>query len=64
MGVEVDVLKNACWLPVNMDGEPNFRDVEPFMNWAVDHGHLDNVITEEQFWDPSFLEAAKKFTED
>jgi len=58
-GQDIEVVKNACWIPISPGGIPNFSAVLPFMNWAIDKGYLDQAITEEQFWDPDFLEAAK-----
>ena len=58
-GEEVGVLKNACWLPISKDGVPDFNSVVPFMNWSIEQGHLDQAITEDQFWTPSFLDSAK-----
>lgn len=55
-----DLLEQACWVYINPEGTINFENVIPFMTWAVENGHLDNLITEEQFWDPSFIERANE----
>lgn len=63
-GEDVEALRKSCWLPISEDGVPEFEDVVPFMNWSVEQGHLDQTITEEQFWNPDFLEQAKLLLEE
>ena len=58
-GEDIELLREACWVPIREDGMINFDEVDPFQQWSKDMGQLDETITEEQFWDPSFLEAAK-----
>ncbi len=57
-GESIDLLEQACWPPMREDGWIDFSYVEPFIRWNVEMGHLDATVTEEQFWDPSILEAA------
>ena len=59
-GDEIEVLKNSCWLPISLDGIPDFNAIVAFMNWSISAGHLEQPITEEQFWNPKPLEAAMK----
>jgi NitT/TauT family transport system substrate-binding protein len=54
-GANIDVLRNACWLPIHNDGSINFLAVDPFQQWSIEQKQLDQPVTEEQFWDPSFL---------
>jgi NitT/TauT family transport system substrate-binding protein len=63
-GEDVEALRNSCWLPISEDGVPEFENVVPFMNWSVEQGHLDQTITEEQFWTSDFLEQAKLLLEE
>lgn len=63
-GEDVEVLRNACWLAISEDGIPEFENVEPYMNWAIAQGFVDHAITEEQFWNPDFLEQAKALLEE
>lgn len=58
-GESLELLKEACWIPIRSDGIIDFKAVTPFQDWSVAMGHLDAPITEEQFWDPSFLARAK-----
>lgn len=57
-GEDIELLRKACWVPIREDGLINFGEVDPFQQWSKELGQLDETITEEQFWDPSFLEAA------
>ncbi len=59
-----ELLKQACWVYINPEGTIDFQNVVPFMTWAVENGHLDNLITEEQFWDSSFIERANELLGD
>jgi len=58
-GETMDVVKKACWPNVSMDGSVDFTGVDPFQNWSIENGFLDNAVTQEQLYDPSFLEAAR-----
>lgn len=58
--MDIEVLRNACWIPISQDGVPNYAGLIEIMDWAVDKGYIDEVVTEEQFFDPSFLEAANE----
>jgi hypothetical protein len=57
-GEDVELLKSACWIPIPLNPRIDFEAVVPFQNWLFEEGHLDALITEEQFWDPSIIEAA------
>jgi ABC-type nitrate/sulfonate/bicarbonate transport system substrate-binding protein len=62
-GEPIDLLENSCWLAINSDGWIDFSIVDQFQTWSVGMGHMEKPITEEQFWDPSFLEAAIELIE-
>lgn len=57
-GEDLEVIQAACWVPIREDGLINFEEIDPFQQWSASMDQLDLTITEEQFWDPSFLEAA------
>jgi ABC-type nitrate/sulfonate/bicarbonate transport system substrate-binding protein len=57
-GEDIDLLKQACWPAIRSDGWIDFSDLEPYLQWNIETGQMDFTITEEQFWDPSILEAA------
>jgi NitT/TauT family transport system substrate-binding protein len=59
-GEDIEVIQEACWVPIREDGIIRFEEVDPFQQWSASMGQLDVTITEEQFWDPSFLEAASE----
>jgi hypothetical protein len=45
-------------VPIREDGLVDFGAVDPFQQWSIQMGQLDEAITEEDFWDPRILEAA------
>jgi NitT/TauT family transport system substrate-binding protein len=59
-GLDVDLIEEACWPAFRDDGQINVQSVLDFQTWATEKGHLDSVVTEAQFWDPSFVEYANK----
>jgi NitT/TauT family transport system substrate-binding protein len=58
--ISVDDLKASCWIPISPDGKIDFSGVDNFQKWSIAQGQMDAPITEEQFWDPSFLAAGEK----
>ena len=60
LGEEIELLQEACWVYIHPQGLIDFANIVPFMNWSVENGYLDAPITEEQYWDPSFLRAAQE----
>ena len=59
-GLDEELLKQACWPSFREQGRINVQEVLKFQTWAVEKGYLDNLATEEQFWDPSFVEYANQ----
>jgi len=57
-GESIEMLQAACWLPIRADGSIDFAGIEGFQQWSIDQEQLEAPVTEEQFWDPSFLAAA------
>lgn len=55
----IDVLQATCWAPISADGAIDFAGVKGFQDWTIRQGQLDRPVTEEQFWDPSFIAAAQ-----
>jgi NitT/TauT family transport system substrate-binding protein len=58
--LDQELLKMSCWMPMRSDGYINVESVLDFQAWAVEKGYLDRPVTEEQFWDPSFVEYANQ----
>jgi NitT/TauT family transport system substrate-binding protein len=59
-GVDLELLDQICLPPMRNDGGINVDSVLDFQAWAVEKGYLDSVVTEDQFWDPSFVEYANE----
>jgi len=59
-GLDRELLTQACWLPIRESGQINAQSILDFQAWTVEKGYLDNPGTEEQFWDPSFIEYANE----
>ena len=58
-GLDIELVNQACWPPIREDGWIDFSYLDRFQRWNVETGQLEGVITEEQFWDPSILEAGQ-----
>jgi len=57
-GLTTEELETSCWPPINPEGAVNFAATDAMQVWAVARGDQDGLVTEEQFWDPSVLDAA------
>jgi NitT/TauT family transport system substrate-binding protein len=57
-GLDEELLAQVCWETRAWDGQPYMPFVIDYQDWAVRSGLVDNPISEEQFWDPSFLAQA------
>jgi len=57
--LDIDLLEEACWVYIHPEGEIDFQNIVPFMTWAIEQGHLEAPITEEQYWEASFIQEAK-----
>jgi len=55
-----EFLRQACWPSFRDDGRINVQSVLDFQVWAVEKRYLDRQVTEDQFWDPSFVEYANE----
>lgn len=59
--LEEDLVRSMCWPAIRSDGIIDFSTTEVFQQWAVSKGYVDAPVTEEQFWDGSFLDYANEF---
>jgi len=59
-GLDKELLREACWVSVNLDGTINHASVHEFQQWTVDKDLQDEILTKEQYWDPRFIEFAAK----
>lgn len=57
-GFSTQELQAFCWPAMRADASIDFAGVENFQQWSIEQGHLDQAITEEQFWDGSLLQDA------
>jgi NitT/TauT family transport system substrate-binding protein len=55
-----ELLMQVCWPAIRDDGQINVQSVLDYQAWAVEKGYLDSPVTEDQFWDPSFVEYANQ----
>jgi len=58
--LDQEFLRQVCWESIRNDGQINVQSVLDFQGWAVEKGFLDSTVTEDQFWDPSFVEYANQ----
>lgn len=58
--LDTELLKRACWPPMNETGTISLDTVEQFQTWAVGKGLLDKAIDVNTLWDPQFIEQAAK----
>ncbi len=56
-GQDIELVRAACWPPIREDGWINFSYLDKYQEWNVETGQLEEMLTEEQFWDQSILEA-------
>jgi NitT/TauT family transport system substrate-binding protein len=56
--LDQELLMQACWPALHDDGRINTQAVLDFQGWAVSRNLLDTSVSEEQFWEPSFIEHA------
>jgi len=61
--LDQELLKQACWPSFRNDGQITLQSVLDFQTWALEKGYLDTPVTEQQFWDPSFVEYANQVLE-
>jgi NitT/TauT family transport system substrate-binding protein len=57
-GETIDNLKSGCWPAIREDGSVDFQAINGYQQWSLDKGEIDNLVSEEQFWDPRFIEKA------
>ena len=58
--LEEEFVRETCWVTISNNPTINIPDLMDFQEWAYAQGLIDEIITEDQFWNPSFLEYANK----
>jgi len=48
-----------CWSTTPNDGRIDPRDVQPFLDWALEKKYLDGPITA-TWWNPAFIDDATR----
>lgn len=59
-GEDESIVRESCWIPVAADGKVDFLVANQYQEWALAQGLVNQLITEEQFWDPSFIISAEE----
>lgn len=59
-GLDREFLMQACWPPFRDDGQVNVQSVFDFQIWGTEKGYLESAVTEDHFWDSSFVEYANE----
>jgi NitT/TauT family transport system substrate-binding protein len=63
--LDTEVLENMCLPAITPGGWINFNlGLDSFQNWAMENGHIDATLTEEQFFDDSFINYANQYLEE
>jgi NitT/TauT family transport system substrate-binding protein len=55
-----ELLSQSCWPPIHSDAEISVEGMMDFQNWAMEKGYIDRVLSEDEFWDASFVEYASQ----
>ncbi len=58
--LDPEILKKACWPPMNTSGEINFQAVDAFQAWAFQKGLIEKQIPVSGYWYPDLLKKAEK----
>jgi NitT/TauT family transport system substrate-binding protein len=58
--LDSQLLEQTRWPTLRRDGRVDFAGVRDFQHWAAGRGLVDSLITEEQFFDPRFVEYAAR----
>ena len=59
-GQDKDLLEEACWPAFRENGMIDTGSVLDFQDWALARGTADKALKVEDFWDPSFVEHARR----
>ncbi len=53
--LDPELLRKTCWPALKKDGSINVQSIIDFQTWSKSKGTLDSNVTQEQFWDDSFI---------
>jgi NitT/TauT family transport system substrate-binding protein len=57
-GHDRDALLRSCWPSVRDDGRIDLESVLEYQAWLLDRGLITEMVAEDRFWEPSFVEYA------
>jgi NitT/TauT family transport system substrate-binding protein len=58
--LDVDLLQRSCWPPMHADGMIATETIDEYQQWAFSKGLVEQVLSVDEYWDPSFVEAASR----
>ncbi len=58
--LDKEFLQQVCWPSIRDDGQIHITSVFDYQKWAMEKGYIDTLVSEEQFWDPQFVEYANQ----
>ena len=56
--LDPELLKRACWPPMQNDGSVSLMTILDFQTWAIGKGLLEQGSTAETMWDQRFVDGA------
>jgi NitT/TauT family transport system substrate-binding protein len=56
--VDSDILEQACWPAINPDGSIDTDVIAEVQEWGMGDGQLERIVEADEYYDPSFAEAA------
>jgi NitT/TauT family transport system substrate-binding protein len=59
-GLDRELLRKTCWIPVHETGQINVQSMLNFQSWATKKGLAETLLAPSQFWDPRFVEYANQ----
>jgi NitT/TauT family transport system substrate-binding protein len=53
-GLEPELVRKACWISMDGDGDIHEESLLGYQRWALRQGLVDRIVPVGEFWDPSF----------
>lgn len=57
-GLDPDLVRRTCWIPVSADGKIDGESLVAYQEWALGEDLVDRVVPLSEFWEPRFVEEA------
>jgi NitT/TauT family transport system substrate-binding protein len=54
------IIERACWPSIHSDGHLNTQSLLDVQDWSFENGYVDELVTEYQLFDKSFIEYANE----